>query len=212
MINLLTVLILSQGLPIKSGGDTNLATVNSESSLYVVRGESTRATYTCVGTGLATTATYSMQLDAEASLGYKLLRVCVSSSNATAAAAVTVSIQRRTTASTGGTTASAEATTSPAVSKHNPSSNNWGGRCAVTPTLGTGGAYLDGWGQFIGELGAGAADPPGVVTVCRSYGENSDQAIRVAAGTTNGVSVSVGSSGAGGLAMGAISMMFVSDP
>jgi hypothetical protein len=66
-IYLLTVISLSalaQGIPLKSGAGSDLATVNSAKSLYVVRGSSTIATYSCTMTGLVSTALYSMQLDA----------------------------------------------------------------------------------------------------------------------------------------------------
>jgi hypothetical protein len=203
---------LAQGVPIKSGAASDLATVDTNKNLRVTHGASTRATYTCIATGLTTTALYSLQLDAEASRGYKLARVCVGSTAATAAALQTVTIQRRTTASTGGTAATAEGTASPAVSQHVPGTGNWGGRCAVTPTLGTAGAVLDGWGITVPEIGAGTADPAGPDVVCKEYGDTGgDQMFTVASGTANGISVSVGSAGAGGLASGSISMTFIAE-
>lgn len=96
----------AQGIPLKSGAGSDLATVNTAKSLLVVRGASTVATYTCTATGLVSTAIYSMQLDAEVLRGFKVQKICVSANSpATAAAAVTVTINRRTTASTGGTAA-----------------------------------------------------------------------------------------------------------
>lgn len=85
-----------------------------------------------------------------------------------------------------------------------------GGRCAQTPTLGTAGAVLDGWGWTVPELGAGAADTAGPAVLCKEYGDTGgDQMFTVASGTANGISVSVGSAGAGGLAAGSISVTFI---
>ena len=56
----------------------------------------------------------------------------------------------------------------------------------MTPTLGTAGAVLDGWGQTVGEIGAGVADPGGPNVFCKNYGDESEKAIAVTAGTANG--------------------------
>ena len=202
---------LAQGIPLKGGASSDLANINTAKALETTQGKSTRATYTCTATGLATTALYSMQLDAEPSRGFKVKRICVSGSPATAAALVTVTVQRRSTASTGGTAATAEGTASPAVSKHDLSAANWGGRCAQTPTLGTADAVIDGWGWVVGEIGAGTADVTGLAPICRNYGVAGEQEPTVVAGTANGLSVSVGAAGAGGLASGAISITFVGE-
>lgn len=210
---LLSTAALAQGLPLVSGNSSDLMTVNSAKSALVVRGKSTAATYQCVALGLVTTAAYTMQLDAEAARGLRIQRICVGSTVATAAALQTITIQRRTTASSGGTAATAEGTASPAVSKLDQAEagGNYSGRCAVTPTLGTAGAVLDGWGQTVGELGAGAADPGGPAVFCKNYGDESGKAIAVTAGTANGLSVSVSAAGAGGLAAGSITIMFIAE-
>lgn len=213
LLSLLPALALAQGIPLKSGATSDLATVNTAKSLLTVRGKSTAATYQCVALGLVTTAAYTMQLDAEAARGLRIQKICVGSSVATAAALQTITIQRRTTASTGGTAATAEGTASPAVSKLDQAeaAGNYSGRCAVTPTLGTAGAVLDGWGQTVGELGAGAADPGGPSVFCKNYGDESEKAIAVSAGTANGISVSVSAAGAGALASGSITIMFIAE-
>lgn len=212
MLTLLIAATLAQGLPLKSGASSDLATINTAKSLYIVRGASTLATYTCTMTGLTSTALYSLQLDAEAARGFKVQKICVSANSpATAAAAVTVTVNRRSTASTGGTAATQEGTASPSVSKFDPADGNWTGRCAQTPTLGTIGPLLDGWSQTVGELGAGAADPGSGVPFCKQYGDESEKAPVVAAGTTNGLSVSVTAPGAGALAGGSISIIFTAN-
>lgn len=211
LLTALSTPVFAQGIPLKSGATSDLATVNTAKSLFTVRGKSTAATYQCTATGLATTALYSMQLDAEAARGFRVQRICVGSSVATAAALQTITVQRRTTASTGGTAATQEGTASPAVSKLDPADGNYTGRCAVTPTLGTAGAVLDGWGQTVGELGVGAADPGGPNIFCKTYGDESEKAPTVVAGTTNGISVSATAAGAGGLAAGSITIMFIAE-
>lgn len=211
LLVLLASSALAQGVQIKSGSSSDLATVNTAKSLLVVRGKSTQATYQCTATGLVTTAAYSMQLDAEVSRGFRVQKICVSSSAATAAALQTITVQRRTTASTGGTAATAEGTASPAVSKFDPDDANWSGRCAQTPTLGTAGPVLDGWGWTVPEIGAGAADPGSQFVYCKQYGDESEKAIRVVAGTANGLSVNATAPGAGGLASGSITILFVAE-
>lgn len=212
LLALLPALALAQGIPLKSGAGSDLATVNSAKSLYVVRGASTVATYSCTMTALVSTALYSMQLDAEAGRGFKVQKICVSANSpATAAAAVTVTVNRRSTASTGGTAATQEGTASPSVSKFDPADGNWTGRCAQTPTLGTIGPLLDGWSQTVGELGAGAADPSSGTPFCKTYGDESEKAPTVVSGTTNGLSVSVTAPGAGALAAGSIAIIFTAN-
>jgi hypothetical protein len=208
MLSLVLAVALSQGIQIKSGASTDVATVNTQKSLLVVRGASTLATYACTASGLATTAAYTMQLDSEAARGFKIQKICVGTSQATAAALQTVVVQRRTTASTVGTAATSEGTASPAVSRFDANDAAWSGRCAVTPTLGTAGAILDQWGWTVGEIGAGAADSPGPGVFCKQYGDESEKAPLNLAGTANGISVSVSASGAGGLASGSISILF----
>lgn len=207
----ISAICFAQGIPIKSGNSSSLATVNSNGALFTIESSSTVSSYTCTATGLATTALYSMQLNAEASRGLKIKRICFGTSNATAAAAVTVTIQRRTTASTGGTVATAEGTASPSVSKRDPADANFGGVCSVTPTLGTAGAVLGGFSYTVGEIGVGTSDPGGPGFYCKEYGGLGMKPIIVTAGVANGVSVSVSAPGAGGLASGAIVIDFAAE-
>lgn len=211
MISLVLSLALSQGIPIKSGVDSNLATINSNKALLVIDGQSSSASYTCTAMGLATTALYSMQLNAEVARGLKIKRICVGTSNPTAAAAVTVTVQRRTTAASGGTAATAEGTASPAVSKRDPADGNFAGVCTQTPTLGTAGPVVDGWSFTVGEQGTGTADAPGPAMHCKEYGERGMKPIVVLSGATNGISVAVSAPGAGGLASGSISVDFIAE-
>lgn len=208
LLSVLPALALAQGIQIKSGASTDTATVNTQKSLLVVRGASALATYSCTAVGLATTAAYSMSLEAEAARGFKVQKVCVGTSAATAAALQTTTIQRRTTASSGGTAATQEGTASPAVSKFDPADANWTGICRITGTVGTAGPVLDGWGWTVPEIGAGAADPGSQFAWCKTYGDESEKAPTVVAGTTNGISVLVGAAGAGGLAAGSITIIF----
>ena len=206
-------LVFAQGIVIKDRDSSTLAEVNSNGGVEVVGGKSSRASYTCSAGGLTSTALYNMSVESSAGTGFKLMRWCVGIPNATAAAAVTVTLQRRTTASTTGTLCTSEGTVANcSVSKHDPADGNYGGICRVTSTLGTAGAILDQQGQQIGELAAGTADPPGQTMVCKTYGNGSDEKpIVVLSGITNGISLNVSSPGAGALAAGSISMMIIAE-
>jgi len=218
LIALLVLLFSAPGIiygatVIKSGAGTDQATVDTNKNLRTTAGASTRPTYICSAGGLTTTALYSLSLEAPASPGFKLAGWCVGVTGATAAAAVTVTVQRRTTASTGGTAATAEGTATPAMSKMDPADGNFGGRCVQTATLGTAGAVLDQQGFMVGEIGAGAADPPSISSFCKYYdtGGSSFKMPTVSAGTANGISISVSAPGAGGLASGSISAIFIAE-
>lgn len=209
----LVPLVALADVVLRSGSSSDTVTVNAAKSLLMVRGASTVPTYTCTATGLVSTAAYSLNLQAEVARGFKIQKVCVSANSpATAAAAVNVTVQRRTTAATGGTLAAQEATASPSVSKLDPADGNWTGECRVTPTLGTAGAVLDGWSQTVGELGAGTADPGSGTPFCKTYGDESEKAPTVLAGTANGASVLVSAPGAGALAGGSVTITFTAVP
>lgn len=205
----LVPLVALADVVLRSGSSSDTVTVNAAKSLLTVRGSSTVPTYVCTATGLASTAAYSMNLQSEVGRGIKIQKICVSANSpATAAAAVNVTVQRRTTAATGGTLAAQEATASPSISKHDPADGNWTGECRITGTLGTAGAVLDGWSQTVGELGAGTADPGSGTPFCKTYGDADEKALTVLAGTANGVSVLVSAVGAGALAAGSITVTF----
>ena len=190
---------------------TQCAKVDSSGNLYTVDGKSSVATYNASSSGLVTTALFNLTVEAEAARGFRVQRVCVGVTNVTAAAGVTVTMNRRSTASSGGTLSTAEGTGADSVSKMDPSDASWSGVVRRTATLGTIGATLDQWSFQVGELGAGTADTPGPAIYCRYYGINENKMPTVAAGVANGVSVNVSAPGAGGLAFGSISMHFLAN-
>lgn len=202
---------LAADVQIKSGASTDTLTVNANKAATTILGSSTRATYRCTATGLATTAAYNMSIESAAGTGFKLVRWCVGISNATAAAAVTVNVNRRSTASSAGTAATSEGTGSPSISKMDPADGNYGGVCRITATLGTIGALLDGQSFQVGELGAGTADPTATDEFCKEYGKLGDKMPIVAAGTANGLSITVTAPGAGGLASGSITATIIAE-
>lgn len=204
---LIPSLLLAQGLSIKGGGVTDLAKVDTNKNLLVTFGPSVRKTYYVTATGLATTAAYNLSIEAAAGTGFKLINWCVGTSNATAAALVTVNVNRRTTASSAGTAATSEATTSPSVSKADSGDANFTGVARVTSTLGTIGALLDGVGFQVGTIAGGNALTP----FCRSYTGEGAKALLVPAGVTNGISITVTAPGAGGLASGSISAVIIEE-
>jgi len=203
-------LAAAQGVAIKSGATSDLATVNTQNALLIQTGISTRPTYAIVASGLTTSSAYNLGVEAGAT-GFKLLGWCVSLSNATAAAAVTVAVNRRTAASTGGTLCVAEQSSSCSVSAYDPTDVAFDGIGRSTGTLGTIGALVDSVGFMIGELGAGAADPPGPAPFCRFYGMQGEKVPTIASGVANGISVTITSLGAGGLASGGITMYVIQE-
>lgn len=198
-----------QGIPLKSGATSDLATVDANKNLRVNEGPSARTTYVASSSALTTTALYSMQIEAGAALGFKLSSFCVGVTNATAAAGVTIAINRRSTASSGGTQLTAEGTGADSVSKMDPAAANFPGVARRTPTLGTVGATLFQTGFQIGELAAGTADPTGLSPFCKQFGENGEQLPTVSAGTSNGISITVSSLGSGALAFGSIAATLI---
>ena len=208
---LFAALAVRADVVIKSGAGSSTATVDTNGNIQVANGQSTRATYKCTATGLVATAAYNLNIEAGASKGFKLVSYCVGIPNATAAAVVSVTLQRRTTASSAGTVATAEGTASPAVSKMDPADGAFSGICRITATQGTAGAVLDGYSIQVGELGAGAADVPSTPTFCKFYSLLDGKVPTVSTGTTNGISISVTSPGAGALAAGSITASFIEE-
>lgn len=195
---------------VKGGSTSGQAKVNANGSLQVQEGASARVTYIASVAGVATTALYNLTIEAGSSQGFKVSKICVGISNATAAAAVTVTVNRRSTASSGGTVIANEATGN-SVSKMDPADASWAGIVRLTGTLGTIGPMLDQWSFMVGELGAGAADAPANPPFCQFYGLNGEKLPTVVAGVTNGISVNVSAPGAGGLASGSISVTFIAE-
>ena len=202
--------VAAQGVVVKSGADANLAKVNSFGALLVNENASDRPTYIASTGAVATTAAYSLQVEASASLGFRVTQICVSVSNATAAAAVNVVVRRTTAASTGGTALTAEGTGTTAVSKMDPADGNYGGVARSGGTT-TNGATIDQFGFMVGELGAGTADSAGPPPYCKVYGLNGEKLPRIVAGTANGISIAVSAPGAGGLAMGSVSATIIAE-
>lgn len=169
-------------------------------------------TWIASASGLATTSAYTMSVEPNAVRSVRLATICVGSSNATAAAAVTVTVQRRLTASSGGTVATSEGTGTAAVSALEQGDGIYPGIVRITGTLGTAGPVLDQWSFMVGELGAGAADPTSFPVFCKSYGDVGTKPITIPQGVANGLSISVSASGSGGLAAGSIAATLLMDP
>lgn len=199
------------GLNSANTPSANNAFFSTWSALRVYLGRSDRPTYMASATGLVTTAAYSMQLEAEVSRGFHLARVCVGTSNATAAALQTLTIRRTTAAGSGGTVLTAEGTAAVGISQMVPGTGNWGGRSVHTGTAGTAGALIDSQGWMVGELAAGTADPPGQGVQCWDYGLSGAQMPYVASGVANGITINVTAAGAGALASGSISAVIIAE-
>lgn len=208
ILGIMASLALAQGIPLKDGSSSTLWSINANKAGEVVLGKSTKATYICSASALTATSAYTLALESDSTHTTRILGWCVGVPNATAATGVTVTLQRRTTASSAGTAATAEGTSSPAVSKLDEADGNFAGVCRQTGTLGTAGAVLDQHSVQVGELGAGAADPPSIAQICRQYGFLGEKPVVIAAGTSNGVSLSVSAPGSGAVSAGSISILF----
>lgn len=214
LVLLATVLVpmsaYAQGVPVKSGADSNLLTVTANKAALVSTAVSTRPTYIASAGAIACTTANNLIIESAAGVGFKLVSWCVNMSQATAAAAINIVVRRETSASTGGTALTNEGSGTVAISKMDPADANYTGIGKSTGTSGTAGATLDQVGLSISELGAGAADPAGV-NFCRTYGLSGEKLPTVTAGTSNGIVISLTASGAGGLSSCALSATFIQE-
>ena len=215
LLALVASLALAQGIPLKSGASSDLATVNTNKAMLTSDGPSTRPTFSATVSGATTTAAYNLQVESSAGTGFKVLEICVTYAlGATAAGTViTTTVSRRTTASSGGTALTNEGTGTTAISNHDQSGGSYGGLArGLAATLGAAGAVLDQW-QFPQTVIAGTTGITPPATICRQYGsaQGGGKAIVVSAGTANGLAVNVSAGGAGSLAVGSIRMTFVSE-
>lgn len=213
----LLALVLSQGLPVKSGASSDLATVDANKNIRTSEGQSTRPTFHATISGATTTAAYNLQIESAASAGMKILEICVGySQGATAAGTiVTTTVSRRTTASSGGTALTNNGTGTTSVTDLSGAAVAYGGLArGMAATLGTAGATLDQWSFRQSVLGATTGmESVGDVVVCRMYGsaKGGGMAITVASGATNGLSVQVSAGGAGSVAVGSIRITFIAE-
>lgn len=214
-LSFLPIFTFAQGLPIKSGTTSDLADVNTKKAVEVIDGLSDRVSYTASMSAQATTAGYALSIESSAGTGFKMFGFCASASPATASAVVSVTVQRRTTASTGGVACTNEfvtvAGTGCAISKLDPADGNYGGIGRNGGTLGTAGAVILQTSHTVSELGAGAADPSLRDPFCIDFGKWGFKPITVLAGVGNGVTIVVSASGAGGLAAGSINAFIVAE-
>lgn len=204
LLILVSTSVMAQGIPIKSGSSSDLMTVDTNKNANVAIGKSTKATYVATVGSQATTAAVSLSIEAEASRGFRVVQICYTASGATAAAAVTFSVQRRTTASTAGTVVASEATTN-SVSKLDPADSNWSGVVRLGGTVGTAGAMLYQQGYQVGTTSTGSPQQ------CLNMGYGNSKEAIVQAGLSNGLSFNISASGTGGLASGSINVVFVGE-
>jgi len=126
---------------------------------------------------------------------------------------VTTTVNRRTTASSGGTVITNNGTGTSGVADMSGAAVAYGGVARLTGTLGTVGATLDGWAFRQSVLGATTGIEGAQTMQCREYGSaaSAGQAITVPAGTSNGVSVLVSAGGAGSVAVGSILITIIAE-
>jgi hypothetical protein len=201
---LVPVMLAAQGLPIKDGDSSTLASVNVNGSVEVVHGEPAVASYLVGTTNAAITSAGSdvLSLEAEASRGFRVTKLCIYPGSATAAALVQWQLIRTTTASSGGTQITAEVTSgNNFLSKADPGDANWSGVArAPAATEGTSGAILD---SGMAHVAITATPPTTFPYFCREYGIVDGKQPIIAAGTTNGVKLMFEGT-AGGVDLGAV--------
>lgn len=212
---LLPALTFGQGLPIKSGAASDLATVDTNKNLRTTAGASTRQTFVATISGATTIAAYNLQVESPAATGIKVYEICVTyAQGATASGTiVTTTVSRRTTASSGGTALTNNGTGTTAVTDLGSGSVAYGGLArGMAATLGTAGATIDQWSFRQSVLGATTGmEQVGDVTKCFTYGKDGTAPIVVAAGAANGLSVQVSAGGAGSVAVGSIRLTFINE-
>lgn len=214
---LIPALLYAQGLPIKSGASSDLATVDANKNVRTSDGPSARQTFSATISGATTTAAYNLQIESAAGQGFKIIEICITyAQGATAAGTiVTTTVSRRTSASSGGTALTNNGTGTTAVTDLSGQGIAYGGLArGMAATLGTAGATIDQWSYRQSVLGATTGiEGVGDVNFCRQYGsaQGGGQAIVVPAGTSNGVAVQVSAGGAGSVAVGSIRVTFIAE-
>lgn len=182
---LITAPVIGQGIPIKSGATTDLATVNTNKALLTTQGTSSEETYAVTLLSSAYTAVESLiNLEAEVSRGFRISQMCMNPGSATAGVMTTWQLIRTSTASSGGTVITSENTTTNSVTKMAPGDSNWSGVARTGGTEGSSGAVLDQGTVYVPIL----VTPPTVPNwYCREYGVNGGKLPTVVAGVANGV-------------------------
>jgi hypothetical protein len=206
---LLPAFAFAQGIPIKDGATAGLAKVNASGALMTNEGPSSRVTYIATVSGATTTATWNLACEAGTTVGFKISQFCVTlPGGATAAAGPLVwALRRSTAAGSGGTALAADGTGTTSVSRMDTVSGTFPGTCrGLASTLGTAGATID-QGSWNESAGVNLA----TITFCKNYGMNGDQLPTVPAGAANGIYITVAAAGAGSLAVGAATMVLVTE-
>jgi len=199
LLLLLSAPAFGQGVPIKGGSSSDLVTVDANKNARVAAGVSTRASYALASTFICTAAANIATIEAPASTGFKVTKLCINPGQVTTSFPRIFTITRRTAASTAGTLATAEGTAVPAISKRDSADGNYGGvaraASAVAITGGTLGAVVDVFTLHAPTVGS-ATVSNSLVPFCREYGENGyTKPIAVLAGVANGINVADGAGG-----------------
>lgn len=197
VLALLPVPLLAQGIVAKSGASSDLLTIDTNKNARTSEGASTRATYIANASGLTAATAHTLAVDAAAGTGFKLAGFCVATSNATAASTIAITVQRRTTATTGGTLCTNNGTGTSCNVTTLGTAGTFGGSSRVDGTLGTAGAVIDQYNYQVGIIATGAGSSP---PFCIGYDLRGVQLPTAAAGTANSIVISVPSFGAGSLA------------
>lgn len=191
------ILAYAQGLPIKSGASSDLATVNTKKAVLVTAGQSDIQSYIAsVSNAAIIAAGPAIEIESEVSRGFRISKVCIQPGSATTAAFVQWQLIRTTTVSSGGTVVTSEVTSgNNGLAKMDPADSNWSGVVRVGAlTAGTSGAILDTGSAFVS---ATATPPAAFAYFCREYGLIDGKQPVIAAGVTNGIKLTFEGTAAG---------------
>jgi hypothetical protein len=186
VLGLAAVVLADVGINSGASVSANKLFINTFGSARTTAGKSDDASYIVSVTTAFTTVDSMINLEAEASRGFRITKVCIHPGSATAAANILWQLIRTTTASSAGTVITAENTTTNSVTKMDPGDANWSGVARTAATEGTSGAVLD-QGNVYANIAATGSSETGLGGECKEYGLVDGKQPIVAAGTANGV-------------------------
>ena len=211
----LLALVLTQGVLVKSGASTNLATVTTKKALLAMpNGNSSYRSYIVSSAAMAMTASATFVIEPDPGQTLYVTKFCTSFTATTTTTIYTVELWRYFLRGTAGTLCAAEKTTSCGISSMDPADPPFSGSVRLNGSSGGGVTVLVGaWQVITGELSVASGDWPSVQMFCY------EQPIGALAPSINGADSSfffrsAPASGTGAVSAGSWSIFFttVQDP
>lgn len=214
MLPALVALYLSQAVLVKSGGTTDRVTVTTKKALNTAPGGSSKFTYVLNSNTLASSSANTIFLESGPTLGVRLRGWCYTLSSGAPATAIAYSLLRTIQSSTAGTQCLDDTTASAgscAIARMDPADPQFQGIGRLGGSNGSPRELIDGSGQMVGEIGAGAADFTQAPGICRWYGQGGSKAPYVPAGANYGFKLTISTASPSGISSAAISMYFTAE-